>query len=37
MDESYLEIALENSIYHEQLMEAIDEDYDFDDDFQIKF
>lgn len=34
LDESYLETALENSIYHEQLME---EDYDFDDDFQMKF
>lgn len=37
LDESYLETALENSIYHEQLMGEIDEDYDFDDDFQIKF
>ncbi len=37
LDKSYLETALENSIYHEQLMEEIDEDYDFDDDFQIKF
>lgn len=38
LDESYLETALENSIYHEQLMEEdFDEDYDFDDDFQMKF
>lgn len=37
LDESYLETALENSIYHEQSMDEIDEDYDFDDDFQIKF
>lgn len=37
LDESYLETALENSIYHEQLMEEIDEDYDFDDDLQMKF
>ena len=37
LDESYLETALENSIYHKQLMEEIDEDYDFDDDFQMKF
>ena len=38
LDESYLEMALETSIYHEQLMEEdFDEDYDFDDDFQMKF
>ena len=37
LDESYLETALENSIYHKQLMEEIDEDFDFDDDFQMKF
>ncbi len=37
LDESYLETALENSIYYEQLMEEINEDYDFDDDFQMKF
>ena len=37
LDESYLETALENSIYHKQLMEEIDEDYDFDDDLQMKF
>ncbi len=37
LDESYLETALENSIYHEQLMEEIDEDFDFDDDLQMKF
>ena len=37
LDESYLETALENSIYHEQLMEEIDEDYGFDDDLQMKF
>ena len=32
LDESYLETALENSIYHKQFMEEIDEDYEFDDD-----
>lgn len=38
LDESYLETALENSIYHEQLMEKeFDEDYDFEDDLQMKF
>ena len=38
LDESYLWTALENSIYHKQFMEEnFDEDYDFDDDFQIKF
>ncbi len=37
LDESYLETALENSIYHEQIIEEIDEDYDFDDDLQMKF
>lgn len=37
LDESYLGTALENSIYHEQFMEEIDEDYDFDDDLQMKF
>lgn len=37
LDESYLETALENSIYHEQLLEEIDEDYDYDDDLQLKF
>ena len=37
LDESYLETALENSIYHKQLMEEIDEDYEFDDDLQMKF
>lgn len=38
LDESYLETALENSIYHEQFMEEnLDEDYGFDDDFQMKF
>ncbi len=37
LDESYLEKALENSIYHKQLIEEIDEDYDFDDDLQLKF
>lgn len=37
LDESYLETALENSIYHEQLMEEIYEDYDLDDDMQMKF
>ena len=37
LDESYLETALENSIYHKQLMEM---EYEFDelnDDFQMKF
>ncbi len=37
LDESYLETTLENSIYHEQSMEEIDEDFDFDDDLQMKF
>ncbi len=38
LDESYLETALENSIYHKQLMEEeFDDDFDFDDDFQLKF
>lgn len=37
LDESFLQKALENSIYHEQSMEEIDEDYDFDDDLQMKF
>ena len=37
LDESYLEMALENSIYHKQLLEEINEDYDFDDDLQLKF
>ena len=37
LDETYLETALENSIYHKQLMEEIDEDYEFDDDLQMKF
>ncbi len=37
LDESHLETALENSIYHEQIIEEIDEDYDFDDDLQMKF
>ena len=37
LDESYLETALKNSIYNERFMEEIDEDYDFDDDLQIKF
>lgn len=37
LNESYLETALENSIYHEQLMEEIDENYELDDDFQMKF
>ncbi len=38
MDESYLQTALENSIHHEQFMEEeYDEDFDFDDDLQMKF
>ena len=38
LDESYLETALENSIYHNQFMEEeLDEDLDFDDDLQMKF
>lgn len=38
LDESYLWTALENSIYHKQLMEEnFGEDYGFDDDFQMKF
>ena len=37
LDESYLETAPENSIYHKQFMEEIDEDYEFDNDFHMKF
>ena len=38
LDESYLWTALENSIYHKQMMEyEYDEDYELDDDFQMKF
>lgn len=37
LDESYLEAALENSIYYKQSIEEIDEDFDFDDDLQMKF
>lgn len=38
LDESYLQTALENSLYHEQLAEEeSDEDFDFDDEFQMKF
>ena len=37
LDESYLETAMENSIYHKQFMEESDEDYKFDDDLQMKF
>jgi AIG2 family protein len=38
LDESYLETALENSIYHKQFMEEeFDEDFDFDDELQMKF
>lgn len=37
LDESYLETALENSIYHEQLMEMEDEFDELDDDLQMKF
>ena len=38
LDESYLRTALENSIHHEQFMyEELDEDFDFDDDLQMKF
>ena len=36
LDESYLEIALENSIYHKQFMEE-EFDEDFEDDLQMKF
>lgn len=38
LEESYLWNALENSIYHKQFMEEnLDEEYSFDDDFQMKF
>lgn len=38
LDESYLETALENSIFQKQLIEEeIDEDFDFDEDLQMKF
>lgn len=38
LDESYLETALENSISQKQLIEEeIDEDFDFDEDLQMKF
>lgn len=37
LDESYLETALENSIYHEQLMKMEDEFDELDDGFQMKF
>lgn len=38
LDESYLQIALENSLQREQLIEEeFDEDFDLDDDFQMKF
>ena len=38
LDESYLETALENSIFHKQLIEEeFDEDFDFDEDLQMKF
>lgn len=36
LDESYLEIALENSIYHKQFMEE-EFDEDFEDDLQMNF
>ncbi len=34
LDETYLETALKNSIHHERFIE---EDFDFDDDLQMKF
>lgn len=38
LDESYLQTALKNSLQQEQLIaEEFDEDFDFDDDFQMKF
>ena len=38
LDESYLETALKNSIHHERFIEEDpDEDFDFDDDLQMKF
>ncbi|MCM1530573.1 MAG: gamma-glutamylcyclotransferase [Alistipes sp.] len=38
LDESYLQTALENSLYHGQLAEEeLDEDLDFDDELQMKF
>lgn len=37
LDESYLQTALENSIHQELFIEEnLDDDFDFDDDFQIK-
>lgn len=37
LDESYLKTALENSLQQEQLIEELDEDYDLDDNLQLKF
>lgn len=38
LDESYLQTALENSLQQEQLIEGeFDEDFDFDDDLQLRF
>ena len=38
LDESYLQTALENSLHQDQFMdEALDDDFDFDDDLQMKF
>ena len=38
LDESYLETALENSLQQEQFInEEFDEDYDLEDDLQLKF
>ena len=38
LDESYLQTALENSLHQEQFIEEeLDEDYDFDNDLQMKF
>lgn len=38
LDESYLQTALENSLHQDQFIEeALDDDFDFDDDLQMKF
>ena len=38
LDESYLRTALENSIHHEQFMEEeIEENFNFDEELQMKF
>ena len=38
LDESYLQTALKNSIHHERFIEEdLDEDFNFDDELQMKF